>query len=268
MFFPKKFNPKKIKVCNTKESRKRFKSSKNKNLRFLLEKRFLWMKNYLKGKKNIVELGSGNGACKDILKNKNIILTDIQKYPWISKKVDMNQLRLDNKYKKKVDVFIINQALHHCANPKRLLEKLNIYLKDGGFILINEPEISFFLKFFLYFLDDEAWSLEVNIFNGKKNIFNPNSVWDANNATATLLFEDENKFHINFTNYSIIKNELSEFFIFINSGGVVQKTFYIPVNRFFFNLLHFIDRLLISLFPKIFALGRTVVLQKKSQKII
>ena len=267
MFFPKKFNPKKIKICNIRESRRRFKNSKNKNLRFLLEKRFLWMKTYLKGKKNIIELGSGNGACKDILKNKNIILTDIQKYPWISKKVDMNNFKLSKKYKKKVDVFIINQALHHCANPRRLLEKLNIYLKDGGYVLINEPEISFFLKFFLYFLDDEAWSLKADVFNNKKNIFNPNSVWDANNATATLLFGDENKFHNHFPKYMIKKNELSEFFIFINSGGVVQKTFYIPVNRFLFKLLHCFDKILILFFPKVFALGRTVILKRYSKKI-
>ena len=81
------------------------------------------MKKFIKNKKNIIELGSGNGACKDILKNKNIVLTDIQKYSWIKKKIDMNKLKLERKYMKKVDVFIINQALHHCANPSTLLKK-------------------------------------------------------------------------------------------------------------------------------------------------
>ena len=71
MLFPKEFNPKKIKKCDISESRKRFKNKRNKNVRFLLEKRFLWMKKYIDGKKNIIELGSGNGASKDILKNKN-----------------------------------------------------------------------------------------------------------------------------------------------------------------------------------------------------
>ena len=94
MILLKAFNPKTIKKCDISESRKRFKNKKNKNVRFLLEKRFLWMKEFIEEKKIIMELGSGNGACKDILKNKNIILTDIQKYPWISKKVDMNNLKL------------------------------------------------------------------------------------------------------------------------------------------------------------------------------
>ena len=262
MIFSKEFIPKKIKKFNILESRERFKNKKNKNLRMLMEKRFFWMKKYIKGKKNIIELGSGNGACKDILKNKHIILTDIQKYKWISKKINMNNLKLEKKYIKKVDVFIINHAMHHCANPAKLLKRMSFYLKRDGLILMNEPEISFFLRFFLFLLDDEAWSFKVDIFNSKKNIFAPNSIWDANNATPNLLFRDENMFHSHFPQYSIIKNELCEFFIFLNSGGVVQKTFHIPVSRLLFNLLNYIDRLLVFLFPNIFALGRTVVLRK------
>ena len=263
MIFIKEFNPKKIKNCNINESRKRFKSKKNNNIRFLLEKRFLWMKKFINGKKNIIELGSGNGACKDILKNKNIILTDIQKYPWISKKIDMNNLKLKKKYKKRVDVFILNQALHPCANPSKLLKRMSLYLKKGGLILIREPEISFFLRFFLFILDDEAWSFKVDVFNNRKNIFDPRSPWDANNATPRLLFKDEDKFHFHFPEYTIVRNELSEFLIFLNSGGVVQKKFYLPINRFLFNLLFYIDQILISFFPNIFALARTTVLKKK-----
>tara|TARA_Y100000590_G_scaffold468373_1_gene650936 strand:+ start:1181 stop:1978 length:798 start_codon:yes stop_codon:yes gene_type:complete len=262
MIFLKEFNPTKIKKCDIPESRARFKNKKNNNMRFLLEERFLWMKKFINRKKNIIELGSGNGSSKEILKNKNIILTDIQKYSWISKKINMNNLKLEKKYIKKVDVFILNQALHHCANPSKLLNKMSFYLKKDGLILIREPEISFFLKFFLYFLNDEAWSFKADVFNSKKNIFNPRSPWDANNATARLLFKDEDKFYSYFPKYSIIKNELSEFLIFLNSGGIVQKTFHIPVNKFIFNLLHYIDKFLIFFFPSIFALGRTVVLKK------
>ena len=264
MLFIKEFKPKKIKNSNIKESRKRFKDKNNKNLRFLLEERFLWMKKYLSNKKNIIELGSGNGASKDVLKNKKIILTDIQKYSWISKKIDMNNLKLERKLINKVDVFILNQALHHCANPAKLLKRISIYLKRGGLILIREPEISFFLRFVLYLLDDEAWSFKVDVFNSKKNIFDPQSPWDANNATPYLLFNDEEKFNQKFPRYRIIENDLSEFFIFLNSGGVVQKTFFIPTNRFFFNLLKKFDDFLIYLFPSIFSLGRTTVIKKIS----
>jgi len=263
MIFLKEFKPKKIKKCDISESRKRFKNQRNKNLIFLLEKRFLWMKSFIKNKKNIIELGSGNGACKDILKNKRIVLTDIQKFSWISKKVDMNKIKLSKKYINNVDIFIINQALHHCAYPSRLLKKMHKYLKKDGLILINEPEISFFLRFFLFILDDEGWSFKVNIFNDKKKIFDPNTPWDANNATASLLFKNEDLFHSNFPKYKIIKNELTEFFIFLNSGGVVQKMFHLPLNKFLFSLLYQFDKFLIYLLPGIFALGRSVVLKKR-----
>lgn len=260
--FPEEFIPKQVRDYSIPDSRKRFQNKKNKNVRLLLDKRLAWMKFFLKNKKYIIELGSGNGACKEILKNKKIILTDIQKYAWIDKKVDMTKLNLESKYKGKVDIFIINHALHHCSNPSKLLKNMSLYLKKNGLILINDPEISFFFKFFLYILRHEGWSFKVNIFNFKKNIFKVNTPWSANNAVANLLFKDENKFNFYFPEYKIIKNDLSEFLIFINSGGVVNKTFHIPINKFVFNILCFVDKILVKICPKVFALNRSVALKK------
>lgn len=262
MFLLKEFYPKKIKKFSILNSRKRFKNKKNKNLIFLLEKRFIWMNEYIKNKKNIIELGSGNGASKKILNNKNILLTDIQKYPWIEKKLDMRKINLSKKHIKKVDIFIINTALHHCSNPAKLLKDISIYLKKDGYVLINDPEISFFMKCVLFFLNHEGWSLNVNVFNKKKDIFKSDSPWSANNAVGRLLFNNEDKFHSYFTEYKIIKNNLSEFFVFLNSGGVITETFHIPVNKSLFNLLNFIDNILIFFMPSIFALNRSVVLKK------
>jgi hypothetical protein len=137
-----------------------------------------------------------------------------------------------------------------------------IYLKKGGLILINDPEISFFFKFFLYLLKHEGWSFKINIFDLKKDIFKSNNPWSANNAVANLLFKNEKKFNFHFSEYKIIKNDLSEFLVFINSGGVVNNTFHIPVNKLVFDFLGLIDRWLIKIFPKIFALNRSVVLKK------
>ena len=47
--------------------------------------------------KTVIELGSGNGCLKRILKQKNILLTDIKKYPWIDKKIDMLKVNLEKK---------------------------------------------------------------------------------------------------------------------------------------------------------------------------
>ena len=81
---PKKKNSKTNNAKKTKEgdipkSREKFKNKKNKNLIFLLEDRFFWMKKFIGNKKNIIELGSGNGASKEILKNENIIFFEMIK---------------------------------------------------------------------------------------------------------------------------------------------------------------------------------------------
>ena len=65
-----------------------------------------------------------------------------------------------------------------------------------------------------------------------------------------------------FPEYEIIRNDLSEFFIFFNSGGVYNEVMYIPLGRFFLRLLDYIDNILIFLFPSIFALNRTVILKR------
>jgi len=235
--------------------------SNNKNLIYLLNKRFSWMEKYINKKKIIIELGSGNGCIKKIINNKKIILTDIIKYPWIDKKVDMLKINLEKKYLKKVDVFIINHSLHHCANPALTLKKMSIYLKKNGYILINEPETSFFLKFIQVILDDESWSLKSKVFNSK-SIFNPKNPWISNTAIAQLLFKNNKKFQEHFPQYKIIENKLSEFFIFLNSGGVNSSFFHIKLNNFFLRILNIIDEILIFFLPNIFALNRTIVLKK------
>ena len=236
-------------------------SSKNKNLIYLLNKRFSWMKKYIRGKKTIIELGSGNGCIKKIIDDKRIILTDIIKYPWIDKKVDMMKINLGKKYLKKIDIFIINHSLHHCANPALTLKRMSIYLKKNGYILINEPETSFFLKLIQIVLDDESWSLKSKVFN-HKSIFSPKNPWISNTAVAQLLFKNEKKFQKYFPQYKIVENKLSEFFIFLNSGGVNSSFFHIKLNNFFLKILNIIDEILIFFLPNIFALNRTIILRK------
>ena len=159
MFFIKEYKAKNIKEPDILKNRKRVLSSKNLNLLYLLNKRFSWMKKFIKGKKIVIELGSGNGCLKRIVNKKNIMLTDIIKYPWINKKVDMLKVNLGKKYLKKVDIFIINHSLHHCSNPYLSLKNISKYLKKNGYILINEPETSFFLKLIQVILDDEKVGL-------------------------------------------------------------------------------------------------------------
>ena len=262
MIFIQEYKAKKIKAPNIYENRSRILSSKNSNLIYLLNKRFAWMKKYLRGKKHIIELGSGNGCLTKVINNKNIILTDIIKYPWINKKVDMLKVNLGKKYIRKVDIVIINHSLHHCSSPYSTLKKISKYLKKNGYILINEPETSFFLKLIQIILDDESWSLKSKVFK-KENIFNPKSPWISNTAVAQLLFKNNKKFESHFPEYKIVENKLSEFFIFLNSGGVNSNFLYIKLNKTLLKLVNCVDNFLIYIFPSIFALNRKIIIKKK-----
>ena len=262
MIFIQEYKAKKIKAPNIYENRSRILSSKNSNLIYLLNKRFAWMKKYLRGKKHIIELGSGNGCLTKVINNKKIILTDIIKYPWINKKVDMLKVNLGKKYIRKVDVVIINHSLHHCSSPYSTLKKISKYLKKNGYILINEPETSFFLKLIQIILDDESWSLKSKVFK-KENIFNPKSPWISNTAVAQLLFKNNKKFESHFPEYKIVENKLSEFFIFLNSGGVNSNFLYVKLNKTLLKLVDCVDNFLIYIFPSIFALNRKIILKKK-----
>ena len=262
MFSLKEFkNPNLKKTSNPHKERLKIFNNKNKNLIFLLKSRFLWMKPHLKNKKNIIEIGSGTGCIKTVLKER-IILTDLIKYPWINKKVNMTSMDLGKKYYNKVDILIINQCLHHCANPAKALKNMSKYLKKNGLILINEPEISILYRLIIYILKDEPWSFKSNVFNPKKNIFKPGNPWMANVCTARLMFADKEKFQHFFPQYKIVKNELNEFLIFLNSGGVNNDFFYIPMNNFFLNVVNTFDKILIYLFPNIFAFNRSTILKK------
>jgi hypothetical protein len=264
MFLPREYKSKKKKIFLENEVRNKIFFNCNKNLLFLLKKRFQWMQKYTDNKNNkvIIELGSGSGCIKKIIDNKKILLTDIIKYKWIDKKIDMLKINLGKKYYSKVDIFIINHALHHCPNPVKCIKLLQKYLKKDGLILINEPETSFFLKLIQLITDDEGWSYKKNIFDSKKNFFKTTDPWFSNTSTGELLFKNQKKFEKNFPSFKFLKNELSEFFIFINSGGVNSSIPKIPLNNFFLEILNFVDILLVKVLPNIFALNRSVVLKK------
>ena len=53
-------------------------------------------------------------------------------------------------------------------------------------------------------------------------------------------------------------------FNFFKFGRVTSKTKYIPMNIFFLDVLNYLDKILVKLFPKIFCMGRRIVLIKLS----
>ena len=76
-------------------------------------------------------------------------------------------------------------------------------------------------------------------------------------------FDNKSDFKKNLGNlFSIEFEELTECLIFLNSGGVTSKTLFIPLPLAILKILNVFDKLLVKLFPNIFAMGRRIVLKK------
>ena len=105
-------------------------------------------------------------------------------------------------------------------------------------------------------------SLKDNVFQRNRNLFSSKNPWVSNTAIAQLLFKDEKKFLYHFPNYKIEKNIVSEFLIFLNSGGVNSSFFHVKFSKIILNFIDCFDKFLIYLFPRVFAFNRTVVLRK------
>lgn len=109
----------------------------------------------------------------------------------------------------------------------------------------------------------EGFDFTVNPWDEEHPKSDSKDVWAGNIAVSNLIFDDKEVFKEYLGSYfSIEYEELTECLIFLNSGGVTSKTFCIPMNYFFLNILHGIDKLLVKLFPNLFCLGRRLVLKK------
>lgn len=229
------------------------------NVDFLLRKRYKWMEAEIGLSQNIIEVGSGSGFSKLYI-NKNIILTDAVKNPWIDNFLDATKMSFkDNS----MDVIIASHTIHHFYNPAKFFKECQRVLKPGGKILISEIYTSFFMRLLLKLMKHEGYSYNCNVFSTETICNDPDNLWSANCAIPEMLFSNKKKFNYHFPSLTIEKIKYCEFSIFPLSGGVISK---IPVPRFSFKALSFfsfIDQIFIYLSKSIFAMGMKVVIVKK-----
>src|SRR5450631_876991 len=242
-------------------ARENYLAKRPRNLEFLFKKRFDWMNEYVDGKSVVVDLGCGTGLSCEFIRNPNLMLTDINEYPWIDKKVDaLNPPFGDNS----VDVFITSHIIHHLAHPMVFFDNITRMLKPGGYLLIQEMETSLLLKTLLRIMKSEGWNSNVDVYNRSVPCTEfAKDPWSANTAIPHLLFSHPDRFEKEAKGLKIVRNELSECLIFPVSGGVLVKVPMPTLPIFALNAIDKTDDALISIAPDLFALGRTVVLQKR-----
>ena len=242
-----------------KKARQRCFDERPTNLLFLLRQRYKWMNEYIGDKQKIFELGCGAGFSKAFIESENLQLTDVSNEDWVDLYVDAMHLPFpDNS----VDVLICSHMIHHLAYPVRFFEGASRVLRPGGLILISEINTSLMMRFLLRIMRHEGWSYEVNVFDKNEIANDPSDPWSANCAIPEMLFQDKQYFEKSLPQFKVVRNELTECLIFPLSGGVIARspTILLPVTVL--RVIDKIDQFLITLFPKVFALGRKVVLQK------
>jgi len=248
-------------VANTLKARELYYSSQSLNVKFLLEKRFRWMNNFIKKNDVGIEVGSGAGFLKDFIENKNLKLTDLGKDSHLDfKNIDaQNTGFADNSF----DYVIASNMIHHIPFPMKFFREMNRILKKGGKLIIFESYCSIVFQLITIIMKHEGFDFTVNVWDDEKASSDEQNAWHGNIAVPHLIFDDKTKFNNNLGNFFKIEYEkLSECFVFLNSGGVTSKTRFIPMNRFFLDFLNHIDNFLIKIFPNIFCMGRKIVLKK------
>ena len=124
-------------IANTKKARELYYSAKSQNVRFLLEKRFSWMNNFINDKDIGIEVGSGAGFLKDFIKNKNLKLTDLGNDEHLDfKNIDAQKTSFEDG---SFDFVIASNMIHHIPYPIRFFKEMNRILKTDGKLIIFGP---------------------------------------------------------------------------------------------------------------------------------
>jgi SAM-dependent methyltransferase len=253
-------------IGDTKIALNLYNSKKSKNLHYLLKQRFNWMNNFINDNDVGIEVGSGIGFSKDYIKNKNFKTTDLS----VDEHLDIKNIDAqDTNFKdESFDYIIASNMVHHVPYPIKFFKEMNRILKKNGKLIIFEPYCSALLQVATILMRHEGFDFSVNPWDNKLPKSDENDVWAGNIAVSNLIFDNRKVFNENLGCYFKIEYEkLTECLIFLNSGGVTSKTFHIPMNNFFLNILNQIDKILVKLFPNIFCLGRRIVLKKTSSKV-
>jgi SAM-dependent methyltransferase len=244
---------------NVREARSRFLATRFRNLDALLHQRFGWMKEHLKPSDVIVEFGCGAGFSRLYLDHPGLILTDVVSNEWVDQYADA----MDPPFEAgSVDVIICSHMVHHMAQPVRFFAKAREILRPGGRILIQDLNTSLMMRAMLRAMRHEGWSYDVDVFDADAVTNDPADPWSANCAIPELLFRSSAEFERRVPGYRVAKNELNEAFLFPASGGVIAKTRVPELPAFALNAICAMDRVLVSLWPGVFAVGRSVVLER------
>ena len=248
-------------IANTKKARDLYYSNKYINVKFLLEKRFAWMNDFIEENHSGIEVGSGAGFTKEFIKNKNFKLSDLSEDDHLDfKNIDAQKTSFQSG---SFDYVIASNMIHHIPYPTKFFKEMSRILKKNGKLIIFESYCSIFFQLATIIMKHEGFDFTKDVWDEKHPKSDEENPWAGNIAVPHLIFDNKNDFKKNLGNlFSIEFEELTECLIFLNSGWVTSKTLFIPLPLAILKILNVFDKLLVKLFPNIFAMGRRIVLKK------
>jgi SAM-dependent methyltransferase len=238
-----------------------YERGKRGNLYFLLSKRFGWMNEFIHAEDRGIEVGCGTGVSKEFISCRQYQITDFTDFDYLDfKNIDALNTGFTNE---SFDFVVSSNMIHHVPYPVRFFEEMHRILKPGGKLLIQEINGSWCMRAILRLMRHEGYSYDVNVFDRNMICTDPEDLWSANCVIPNLLFDNRAKFNQYIQGFDVRKASYSEFFTFLNSGGVIAKTAYLPLPGFLLKICWAVDDLLCKIAPGMFALQCQIVLEKK-----
>jgi SAM-dependent methyltransferase len=208
---------------------------------------------YLSDKKKILELGSGGGNIKKVIKD--CITSDQFK----NKNID----RIENIYKinfekNSISNIILIDVFHHLQFPSLALKEIHRVLIKNGRIIMVEPAMGFIprIVYKIFHYEPNGFNLRIKWNNIPKKIPSSNKYFAAQSIPWRAFFLKELNLK---SKYSIKLIKPFSDFAFLLSGGYSYKALY---PKILYSMIKLIDKILTSISIRIFSARMLIVLQK------
>lgn len=226
-------------ILNSKSTNTNSKDLKNISNKY--SKQISWVKKYLKGKKNIFDVGTGpNGSdwWQDIDKGSKIVGIDYFFFPSsVPKNVTiykydaskLNLIKYESHLEKYIklnkftaekvnltnnfDLVVANHILEHVSNPENLIEGISKLLKKGGIVYVGFPDYRNFTDIFYHLVHPDGGGHIQQLTNDYiQDIFKKNgfklvecNIWPDDWLWFQSCYNPKN-YNINFINQGQIKH--------------------------------------------------------------
>ena len=208
---------------------------------------------YLSDKKKILELGSGGGNIKKVIKE---CITSDQ---FRNKNID----RIENIYKinfkkNSISNIILIDVFHHLQFPSLALKEIHKVLIKNGRIIMIEPAMGLIprIVYKIFHYEPNGFNLRIKWNNIPKKIPLSNQYFAAQSIPWRAFFLKELNLKSKYTIKSI--KPFSDF-AFLLSGGYSYKALY---PKILYSLIKLIDKILTSISIRIFSARMLIVLEK------